>query len=182
MVASELSDHRHIGEIFDPDSREVEEVIELLKLELAEVRASDDRADRKSQILFAFTGVTLAVSITTLGKWTGGPIVYTAAVVYAYVSVFFLSSAALLLALLVRPQLDGPAAKCSWNRLIAKPSSGEEAVKRVNCETPHEKAVRLGKMIYHIGVRARRKHRKIQWALVAMVIGSALLGAATISG
>ncbi|WP_125812379.1 hypothetical protein [Actinoplanes sp. ATCC 53533] len=91
------------------DSSKDEEYADLLRLELTEVRASDDRADRKSQILLGYTGVTLALSITILGKWLGKPPADTTAIILAYGSILFLSGAALLLALVVRPQLGDPA-------------------------------------------------------------------------
>ncbi|WP_285560246.1 hypothetical protein [Actinoplanes regularis] len=102
-----------------------DEHIDLLRLELAEVRASDDRADRKSQILLGFTGVILGISVTTVGKWRGDKSTGTTAFALASCSVAWLGFAVLLLVLVVSPQLGGLAGKYSWNR--RKPRSFRKA-------------------------------------------------------
>lgn len=156
-------------------SIDADRLIELLRIELGEVRASDDRADRKAQILLAFTGVSLAVSIPAVGKWGD-----LGAVVLAYAAIAFLGCAALLLGLVVRPQMAGPAGQVSWNRLLLGLSSGPEVLRRVATETREQRSDRLAHLIYQLGLRARLKHRRIQWALVALVVGAVLLGAASI--
>jgi hypothetical protein len=157
-----------------------EECIDLLATEIADIRASDDRADRKAQILFGFTGATLALTISATGKWTGMSPPDSVTVILAYGAVLSFGCAALLLALAVRPQLQPSAARASWIRLVMGDSSGPEVLNRVLSETASEKVDRLAHLTYELARRARRKHRRIQWALVALFIGAALVGTASI--
>jgi len=157
-----------------------EEIISILAVEIADIRASDDRADRKAQILFGFTGATLALTISATGRWIDESPSDGMTAILAYGAVASFGSAALLLALAVRPQLQASAARASWIRLVLGRSSGDEVLNRVLSETSREKVDRLAHLIYELARRARRKHQRIQWALLALFVGAALVGAASI--
>jgi hypothetical protein len=157
-----------------------EECITLIRLEIADIRASDDRADRKAQILFGFTGATLALTITAAAKWIGEPTPSAVTAILAYTSVLSFGAAAVLLGLAVRPQLQPSAAKASWIRLVLGRSSGRDALIRIISESPTDKVDRLSRLAYELALRARRKHRRIEWALAALFTGAVLLGTASV--